>query len=106
MHVTVDGAGAVTLDEAGDFTAFDVRVFGGSRETALDALGDDGSAAAEEDHVFVAVDRVRSLARIALGDGVDFAWESGFKGMLDYAGSKGWMNDDGSSIKGHLVAND
>lgn len=106
MHVTVDAAGAVTLDEPGDFTAFDLRVFGGSRDTALEALGDDGSEAPEDDHVFVAVDRVRSLARIALGDGVDFAWESGFTGMLEYAGSKGWMNDDGSCIKAHLVAND
>lgn len=104
MHVTVDIAGAVGLDEPGDFTAFDLQVAGGDKAAALEALGDDGAPAPENDHVFVAVDRVRSLARIALGDGVDFAWESGFTGMLGYAGSKGWMSDDGAFIKAHLVS--
>lgn len=106
MHVTVGSNGDVGLDEPADFTAFDLRVLGGARKTVLEALGSDGAAAPEPDHVFVAVERVRSLARIALGDGVDFAWESGFTGMLGYAESKGWMSEDGQSIKAHLVAND
>ena len=90
---------SASLAAADDFTAFDVRA--GDAGTALAALGDGGAAAPEADHVFVTVDAVRRLASEALGE-LSESWEDGFAKMLAYAGSKGWMNEDGTAIKAHL----
>jgi len=46
----------------------------------------------------VRVDAVRRLA----GAAVRGKWETDFAAMLDYARSKGWLSDDGSSIRAHV----
>lgn len=92
---------SASIEAADDFTAFDVRA--GDAAAALAALGGGGAAAPEADHVFVTVDAVRRLAAEALG-GLSESWEDGFAQMLAYAGSKGWMNEDGTAIKAHLAS--
>ena len=46
----------------------------------------------------VAVDAVRRLAAGSVGA----TWEDDFAAMLDYARSKGWLSDDGASIRAHV----
>jgi hypothetical protein len=91
----------VVLEEPADCGRFHVAVRGDGDATALDAAlrsqavgeidGDDGEA-------LVGVDAVRRLAGGSVGE----AWEKDFAAMLDYAGSKGWLSDDGGTIRAHV----
>lgn len=87
------------MAEPTTFTSFDVLAPGSSPAEVVTALGDGGSPCEEENHVFVAIELVRSLA----GDGADAAWNEQFAGMIGYAGSKGWLSEDGTMIKAHLA---
>jgi hypothetical protein len=100
MFITVDvESGSVTLAGVGEFTSF--HVIADPRDAPESsvgvALGPAGTAAGD-DHVWIAVDAVRQLA----GGAADPAWEESFTGMLDYAESKGWLDEDGSSIRAHI----
>ena len=68
----------VRLLEAGDFSRFHVVARG--------------------DHTFVPIDRLQALAG-ELAD--DPAWKSQLAGMVEYARSKGWVNDAGA-IRAHI----
>ncbi len=103
MQVVVDiGAepATVTLEEPADCTRFHVTVRGGGAAGALDgalranAVGSlDGDGEAQV--------HVEAVRRLAAGT-VDETWETDFAAMLDYAGSKGWLSDDGASIRAHV----
>ncbi len=102
MHIIVDGQAAPHLDQASDFTSFSVKAADQSPGAVLQALAASGRASDEDDHVFIAVDAVRSWA---LEAGVEVgAWEDGYGKMLAYAASKGWMNSDATAIKAHIEA--
>ncbi|WP_337830708.1 hypothetical protein [Pseudonocardia sp. TMWB2A] len=57
-----------------------------------------GEATADGGHVLVRVDAVRRLAAGRVGPG----WEDDLAGMLGYARSKGWLSDDGGSVRAHV----
>jgi hypothetical protein len=59
--------------------------------TGVGRLGSDGDA-------FVVADAVRFLAAGEVDDG----WNERFETMLSYAGTKGWLDDDGA-IQAHVV---
>ncbi len=102
VHIIVDGESAPCLDHASDFTAFSIRSSDPTRDAVLLALSESGSPAPEDDHVFVDVEAVRAWA---LASGAEpEVWEVGYAKMLAYAGSNGWMNDDGTAIKAHIEA--
>jgi len=96
MMVVVDVAsGEVSLQEPAVFTAFHVANPSGA--TTADLAGVIGTDLPDaEDHVWVPIVLIRDLA------GGDEAWESGFAGMLGYAGSKGWLSPDGQLIQAHV----
>ncbi len=104
VHIIIDASGVPRLDQASDFTAFSIKASDPDQAAVLTALAASGAVASESDHVFVAVDAVRTWAMS--GAAVDDAetWEAGFAKMLAYAGSKGWMDDKGSAIKAHIEA--
>lgn len=90
--------GRVTLEQPDDFTAFHVAVAGG-------AVSDDRLAAAlaphgrlEDDHAWVEVEAVRALA----GEAATAEWQTAFDAMLDYARSKGYLDESGDAIRAHL----
>jgi hypothetical protein len=80
------------LAEADDCSAFHVGHLGGDLATALEAiggrLGDDGDAR-------IPVAWVRQWSTAPAGD---------LDGMLAYAGSKGWLDDDGTTLRAHVEA--
>ena len=103
MEVVVDVAAepaTVTLEEPADCKRFHVTVRGGGDAAALDeALRANAVGSLDgEGEALVSVDAVR---RLAVGS-VDDTWESDFAAMLDYARSKGWLSEDGASIRAHV----
>ena len=100
MRISVNGSN-IELLEPDVFTAFDVVAPNLSADQVLTALGGHGSPSTEPDHVFVAIAAVRSMA----GDAADRDWEEQFQAMIAYAASKGWLNDAGDKIMGHLAPN-
>ena len=98
MIVRVDLAAspaAVTLDEPDDCRRFHVAAAGG-RDAAQ--VGEAVGRADESGDVFVDVGLVRRLAAGRVGE----AWEKDFAGMLDFARSKGWLDESGQAIRAHV----
>lgn len=90
--------GTLSLDQTDDLTT--LRVASGSlieAEVAV-VLGDAGHPAGDE-HMWVSIDWMRSTA---VAQGCDAAWAEQFDGMVSYAESKGWLNDEKNHIQVHL----
>ena len=99
MFITVDVAsGELGLEQPDVLTQFHVSASGGDLDAVVAALGAHGRAADAPDHVFIAIASVREWA---VGR-VDESWEAGFQKMLDYARSKGWLDESGTHIQAHL----
>ncbi len=88
---------AVLLADPEDCTAFSVRVRG-DRAGLGGALESAGVGRMDGDEALVAVDAVRRMAEGRVGAG----WEGDFAGMLDFAEGKGWIADEGRSIRAHV----
>ena len=103
MQVVVDMTtepGAVGLDDPGDCGRFHVTVRGDGDSAALDrALR--AADVGEVDGDGEALVRVAAVRRLAAGS-VGASWGEDFAAMLEYARSKGWLSDDGTSIRAHV----
>jgi hypothetical protein len=88
---------AVALVDPGDCTAFAVRVRGDGAGLggALEAAG---VGRTDGDEALIEVDAVRRMAAGRVGEG----WDGDLAAMLDYAATKGWIADDGRSIRAHV----
>jgi len=82
----------VRLDDPGDFKGFKVVVESGDG-SGLFAVG----RLAHRDTAWIQAEAVRRLA----GDDATPDWETGFAAMLDYAKTKGWL-DDAGDIQAHV----
>lgn len=99
MYVTIDlEAGTAGLADPDNFQQFHVVVPGGDLEGSLRVLGADGADADLADHIWISVAAIRRWA----GERGDSDWEAGFGKMLEYAGSKGWLDDDATHIQAHI----
>lgn len=100
MVITVDlVSGAVGLDAPEDCARFHVALRGGGDRAALDdALTRAGAGRLDGDGALIRVDAVRRLAAGRVLPG----WEASFAKMLDYARSKGWLDDGGAAIRAHV----
>jgi hypothetical protein len=103
MQVVVDideGRADVALEEPADCGRFHVAVRGRADAGALDdALRSHQVGSVDGDgEAMVRVVAVRRLAAGAVGA----QWEDEFSAMLDYARSKGWLSEDGTSIRAHV----
>ena len=96
MIVRIDG-GDVDLVDAEDTKGFHVEVRDDSDVAA--ALEDAGAGTLAEDgeHAHIGIGWVRQQA---VGVGPD--WNQQFDAMLDYARTKGWVEEGTSSIVAHL----
>ena len=95
MHVVV-GVDGVTLERPGEFDRFDVR-----RRDAADVaavVARDGWGTVDESG-----DVMIDIARLRSAGPDDDAWRSGLDGMVAYAGTKGWLDDDGTHVRAHIV---
>lgn len=95
IHIHEDAR--ITLDDADTFTAFSVQAPGRSSAEAAALFGADAQAR-DEDHLWVSIARLRALGR-AHGS---LEWQRGCDGMLSYAGSKGWVDDEKRMVRAHI----
>ncbi len=113
MHLLVDLAtGSVAVDEWQTLTSLAVLVAdadgasaSGSEERLTSVLAGVGAARSVQDGdallpPTLLTDLAADAAR-ADGQPLDVAWGEQFAGMLAYAGTKGWIEDDGA-IRAHV----
>ena len=112
MFVQVDLAKTpprVTLEEPADTKQFHLAVLAGSGAGGSGAGGSDiglvygalvdaAAGRLEGEDAWIGVDAVRRMA----GGRVGPDWDVSFAGMLDYARSKGWLDEAGHAIKAHI----
>ncbi|GAA4368955.1 hypothetical protein [Paeniglutamicibacter cryotolerans] len=60
-------------------------------------LGAAGWGLLEGDHAWLQVGVLR-----AAGAGLGDDWERAFEGMLEYAGTQGWVSPDGLTVRAHV----
>jgi hypothetical protein len=101
MHVVIEvgptPSGAVV--DPDDFTRFEVRASTLVDPEAFDRmLRCAGVGRVDGNDAWVD----RNWLHRAAGDGTA-AWESGFTAMLAFAGKHGWLSDDGTAIRAHIV---
>ncbi len=91
---------AVALTEPDDCGRFHVRVPSGLPVEALDALLASAGAGHRTgtDQVAVSITWLRSSAHDVAPD-----WADRFGKMLAFAGTKGWLTDDGAAVYGHIT---
>jgi hypothetical protein len=91
---------AVALTDPDDCGRFDVRVPSALPVEALDAVlaGAGAGQRSGPDQVAVEISWLRSSARDVAPD-----WPDRFEKMLAFAGTKGWLTDDGAAVYGHIV---
>jgi hypothetical protein len=90
------GAGSARLVDAEDLTSFAV-VLEGDEDPSPAALAA-GGVLGFGDHAWVRTDALRRLA----GPLATPEWEEAFAGMLEYARSRGWVDDDHGAVRGHV----
>ncbi len=87
------GIGPVLVD-ADDFKGFKLRLpAAGARRPDLP-----GIAFVDDANVLVGIDAVTRLPGAPDTDG----WRAGFRKMVDYAATKGWIDDATNSIRAHV----
>lgn len=89
----------VSLEEPDDTKEFHVRVVGGNDiRLVFAALVDAAAGRLEEGDAWITVDSVRRMARGRVGPG----WDDDLAVMLDFACSKGWLDERGNAIQAHI----
>jgi hypothetical protein len=94
----------VHLLDPHDTKKFAVLVTGtGDDEDVAKALAMNGAGPVlvpDQGHVYVDVSEIHRLALLEVPDAK--GWETDYEAMLDYARSKGWLDDTGTLIKAHI----
>lgn len=62
------------------------------------AENDAGELLPDGAHVMIPVATLRRLAEGRVSEG----WDAEFDKMISYAGTKGWLSDDGTAVRAHL----
>jgi hypothetical protein len=88
---------AVELVEAEDTKGFHVEVRGDVDVAAVLDESGAGQLATDGDHALIEIGWVRQHAV-----GVGPEWDQDFEVMLDYARTKGWIDEGASAIVAHL----
>ena len=99
MVVEIDPRGATPharLRDPDDFGSFKVTMVDESAPTseALAAIG----VAKLEEHAWIGIEALRSLA----GSHATQEWEASFQSMLDFARSRGWVDEELAAVRGHV----
>jgi hypothetical protein len=95
MQLTLDTSSARLVDPD-DHSGFAV-VIESEGEPAPAALAA-GGVVGLGDHAWVRTDALRRLA----GPAATIEWERSFVAMLDYARTRGWVDDELGAVRGHV----
>lgn len=94
MIVDYQPASGLSLLEAQDFKGFKLRL----RDTDERRPSIEGVTFVDDGNVLIGVDLVPALP----GAPDDEAWLTGYRRMIDYAASKGWMDGETDAIRAHV----
>lgn len=97
MYVEITGAHRATVHELDNLRELEVRTHGTTREDTDAALVAAGLGSVAADHAWLGVTALRE-AGADRGD----TWDKGFADMVEYAGSHGWLSEDGLLVRAHL----
>ncbi|MCW2718523.1 hypothetical protein [Pseudonocardia sp.] len=100
MIVSVDAAArpaVVALDDPDDCGRLHLAVTGDEASARQALEGAAVGTLVDRETAIVAVDAVRRMAQGRVGDD----WAGKFSAMLAFAGTKGWLTDDGGGIQAH-----
>lgn len=98
MRIIVNDA--VEITDVDDLRAFEV----GTDLTAAEVdrkLRASGLGSAEAAHAWIDISELRRRGAALSSDP---AWGDGFDGMIAYARSKGWCDEDAGTVRAHLAA--
>ncbi|WP_336879389.1 hypothetical protein [Rhodococcus globerulus] len=99
MQVFVDAHGDVRLADRDSFTVFAVHA---PTDHEVENVGDALRAVAvgeiEDGHAWIFA---TAITRLAHETGAGDDWRVGFDAMVEYAGVKGWLREDGA-IRAHI----
>jgi len=56
------------------------------------------AVARHEEHVWVRIDAIRALAEPQVAG----EWDAGFEKVLEFARSRGWIDEDAAAVRGHV----
>lgn len=99
LHVRSDAS--ITLEDPDTFTAFSVKAGSLDLPEILSAFGEDAKAdeaEGESGHLWVSIPRLHRLG--AEYGGVD--WRKGCDGMIRFAASKGWVDENRQLVRAHI----
>jgi hypothetical protein len=89
----------ISLEEPEDTRRFQVTVRGGSDPALVfGALVDAAAGRLEGDDAWITVDAIRRLASARVEPG----WDDEFSAMLDYARTKGWLDEATHALQAHI----
>jgi len=100
MFVLVSGDGSgvrATVEDPGNLKQLHAELRGVSDDAAAEALRVAGLGTLEGDHAWLSADALK-----AAGDGSS-GWTVDFYAMLAYAKTRGWVSDDESRIRAHVI---
>jgi hypothetical protein len=98
VRITADTAELVEPENVRSFHAVVPAGFDAGAVEAAVAASDVGTVTPDGEHVLVRVDALRRLAagRVPAG------WDDDLAGMVAYAATKGWTDDDGTAVRAHV----
>jgi hypothetical protein len=98
MYVNVPRTGAVTLEDADNFRAFEVRVAGAQQSASALAVRLGAAAARVDDgHVWVSDAWLK-----AQGAPRGEAWLTDFGKMIGFAQKQGWVDEATQAVRAHV----
>jgi hypothetical protein len=100
MFVLVSSEGGsvrATVQDARNLRQLHAEFRGVDDEAAADALFEAGLGRVEGDDAWLSADALRQS-----GDGSS-GWTADFYGMLAYAKTRGWTNDDSTQVRAHVI---
>jgi hypothetical protein len=87
----------VSVKEPNVLTAFHVQSLTNNESVVASAIGD-GAIPAEDAHLWVSIEWISANVAGSVSDD----WEDKFLRMIEYATTKGWVNESGSHLKAHI----
>jgi hypothetical protein len=84
------------MDDAENLRDLGVRFVGCNADAAECILGEFGRL--EGDYVWLDIKRLKDLSPLAS----DSEWAHGFDGAIDFARTKGWIDESGTQVRAHI----
>lgn len=92
-----EGGVTATVEDAQNLKQLRAEFRGVDDAEAAEALRTSGLGTIDGDHVWLEADALRAAGDASSG------WTADFYGMLAYAKTRGWTDDDSTRIRAHIV---